>query len=169
MDIEKLIKEIIPPSDYRHRNGFNNSPIIDSLTSEEKGQVEAELIYMLQYETGNNPDTLIVETLAYLKSPKSLSALKNLLENAYDDMTILKIASSIFEISGENDMVNIAISSVKKMDNHKDPYYVYKLTTAFYYLVRFKNPEIDEIIKSYVNHKEYLVSYNAKRALDCPT
>ncbi len=36
MDIKKLFDKIIPPSDYEHRNGFNNIPIIDKLNDSEK-------------------------------------------------------------------------------------------------------------------------------------
>ncbi len=166
MEIEKLINEIIPPSDYEHRAEFNNEPILDKLTANEKRLVEDELICLLLNEADGNIDTLMVETLAYLKSEKSLPVLKSLLKDGIGDMTMLIIASSIFEISGDNKMVDIAISSFKNISRRKDSYYIYGLIPAFYYLAKFKNPEINKIIEEYTNHKEYLVSYNAKRYLD---
>ena len=161
--IEKLIDGIIPyPADYSHRNGFSNNHIIDNLSADEKIEVENALINKL---SEHPEDLLIVETLAYLKSTKSIPALRKLLENSSYDMEKLIIASSMFEINQDNDMVDIAIGAFRQLDNKKDAYYVYKLTSAFYHLAKFNNPAIVEIIKEYVDHKEYLVSYNAKRAL----
>lgn len=165
MDIEKLIGEIIPPSDYQHRNGFNNIPIIDKLTDNEKNQVENVLIDRLLHKTNEEADTLIIETLAYLKSVKALPVLRNLLEHCSIEVVKLRIATSIFEINQDDDMVNIAITSFKKLDNSKDSYYVHKLTSAFFYLIKFNKPEVNELIKKYIDHKEYLLSYNARRAL----
>ncbi len=120
MEIEELIEEIIPPSDYQHRNGFSNEPIIDKLTSKEKALVEDELICLLSKEAGKRIDNLIVETLAYLKSEKSLPFLKKLLEGEVSDMAKLILAISIFEINGEKDMPSVAISSFKKISQRKD-------------------------------------------------
>lgn len=166
MDIDKLVNEVIPPSDYQHRNGFNNIPIIEELTENEKQLLEKALIQKLQSEAEKEIDTLIVDTLAYLKSVASLPVLKNLLEVGNDIVVRLRIATAIFEISQEADMVDIAVSLVKEMDNKKDAYYVYKLTSAFYYLAKFKNEKTKQLIKEYTSHPEYLISYNAKRALE---
>ena len=161
--IEKLIDEIIPyPADYSHRNGFSNTHIIDKLSADEKIEVENALINKL---TEHPDDLLIVETLAYLKSTKSIPALRKLLVNSSYDMEKLIIASSIFEITKDTNLVDIAISAFRQLDNKKDAYYVYKLTGAFYHLAKFNNPAVIEIIREYFDHKEYLVSYNAKRAL----
>ncbi len=48
------------------------------------------------------------------------------------------------------------------MDNKKDAYYVYKLTSAVYHLAKFKNEKTKQLIKEYTSHPEYLISYNAK-------
>ena len=126
MDIEKIIGEIIPPMDYSHRNGFNNIPIIDKLTNNEKKQVENILVNMLSNQAYKEKaykeiDTLIVETLSYLKSLKALPVLKYLLENCFYEIVKLCIATSIFEINHDNDMVDIAVTSFKKIDNNQDP------------------------------------------------
>jgi len=166
MNIDKLVSEVIPPSDYQHRNGFNNIPIIDELTENEKQSLEKALIQKLQSEAGKEIDTLIVDTLAYLKSVASLPALKNLLEVSNDTVVRLRIATAIFEISHDVEMVDIAVSLVKEMDNKTDAYYVYKLTSAFYYLAKFKTEKTKQLIKEYASHPEYLISYNAKQALE---
>ena len=45
--IKDLLTEIIPPSDYQHRNGFSNELIIDSLIETEKTHEEMVLIMSL--------------------------------------------------------------------------------------------------------------------------
>jgi hypothetical protein len=166
MNIDKLVDEVIPPGDYQHRNGFNNIPIIDELTVSEKQLLEKALIQKLQSEAGKEIDTLIVETLAYLKSVASLPMLKNLLQVSNDGVIRLRIATAIFEISQDAEMVDIAVSLVKEMDNKKDAYYVYKLSSAFYYILKFKNEKTKQLIKEYASHPEYLISYNAQQALE---
>lgn len=166
MNIDKLVNEVIPPSDYQHRNGFNNIPIIDELTKDEKQLLEKVLIQKLHSEAEKEIDTLVVETLAYLKSVASLPFLKKLLEVCNDIVIRLRIAAAIFEISQDAEMVDIAVCLVKEMDNKKDAYYVYKLTSAFYYLAKFKNEKTKQLINEYASHPEYLISYNAKQALE---
>jgi len=162
MNTEKLINKIIPPSDYKHRNGFSNTQIIDQLDEKEKKLVEVALINMLMTKTN---DTLIVETLAYLKSVKSLPLLYEFLENCTDIMARIIVSTSIFGINEDYNMISAAIVSFKELDNNKDAYYVYKIISAFYYLIKFKNSDVNSIIEKYVNHKEHLVSYNAKQTL----
>jgi len=73
--VEKLIDQIIPyPDDYSHRNGFSNEHIIDKLNADEKLEVEKGLIDKI---TEHPEDLLIVETLAYMKSTRSIPALRN--------------------------------------------------------------------------------------------
>lgn len=62
-------------------------------------------------------------------------------------------------------MIDIAISLVRKIDNINDAYYVYKLAFTFSYLAKFEVSKINDVIKEYTKHKEYLVSYNAERFL----
>ena len=113
--MKQLIDKIIPPSDSAHRNGFSNTSLIDQINEHEKQQVEDELIYKLLNEA--EADMLVVETLAYMKSQKSLPALKRLLEITSYEMSKIIISSSIFEINQDNDMVEIAITSLKKLPN----------------------------------------------------
>ncbi len=165
MDMNKLINEVIPPSDYQHRNGFNNTQIIEKLSDSEKKLLENSLIQKLQSEKETEIDTLIVETLAYLKSVKSVPILRILLGKCSEIEIRLSIATSIFEINQDIEMVDIAVSSVRQMDNKKDAYYVYQLSKAFDYLAKFNNKKTKQLIEEYTSHPEYLISYNAKQAL----
>jgi hypothetical protein len=67
--------------------------------------LEKALIEKLQSEAGKEIDTLIVDTLAYLKSVASLPVLKNLLAVSNDIVIRLRIATAIFEISQDAKMV----------------------------------------------------------------
>jgi len=163
MEIENKFEKIIPSKDYKHRNGFNNNNIVDNLSQSEKKELEDWLIEKLLID--RELDTLIVETLAYLKSNKALPILNNLLKTSSNEMVKLIISTSIFEISHDNMMVSIAISSLKNIDNINDSYYVFKITSAFYYLIKFNSVDVNNIIREYTHHKEYLISYNAQRAL----
>lgn len=161
MDINKIISEIIPPDDYQHRNGFSNERLIDKLSDEELFKVETELITMLQ----KKPDMLIVETLGYMKSEKSLPALYELLKKSTDGMAKLILVSSIYRINRDKELVEIAISSFKELEKVKDAYYVYRIIPTFYYLSKFQESKTTKLIEEYSKHSEYLISYNAKQAL----
>ena len=164
MDIDRLISEVIPPSDYKHRNGFSNISIIDKLTNSERQNLDTALIEKLSAESEKDLDALVVETLGYLKSINSLPTLYDLVTKKSGE-TQLIIASSIFEINQDMTMIDVALIAAKAIDNEKDSYYVYKLIPSFYYLAKFENAKTNQFIKSYTSHPEYLISYNAKRAL----
>lgn len=161
MDINKIISDIIPPDDYKHRNGFSNEKLIDKLSDDEIFKVETELIMMLQ----KKPDMLIVETLGYMKSEKSLPVLYELLKKSTEGMSKLILASSVYRINKDKELVEIAIASFKEIAEIKDAYYVYRIIPTFYYLVRFQESEITRLIEEYSKHPEYLISYNAKQVL----
>ncbi len=156
MNIKEFISKIIPPNDYGHRNGFNNTQFIDELNEHEKIQVENELILHLQT---NPEDMLIVETLGYLKSKNSLPLLKELLVSTKYEMSKLIIACSIYDINYDNSMLEVAVKSFKNLPN------IYYLPTAFFCLKKFKDPEVNKLIKSYITDKNDFVSNSAKRAL----
>jgi hypothetical protein len=153
--IEQLIKKIIPyPADYSHREGFSNRSIIDNLTSEEKDLVETGLINLLNEHPS---DTLIVETLAYMKSEKALPTLRNLLQRCKHGFDKLSISTSIYDIGKDNEMIDIAIEEFKLLESNDD------IMAAFYYLAKFHNEKTNDLIGKYLDHKNYLISYNAKR------
>ncbi len=155
MDINKIVSEIIPPEDYQHRNGFSNEHLIDKLSDVEKIKIETELINMLLKKT----DMLVVETLAYMRSDKSLPALYELLEILKEEMAKIITATSIFEINQDQKMIEIVKASFKTI---KDKF---QLITAFRYLVRLHDSEISKLIQEYTTNSDYLISYNAKQVL----
>ena len=159
-DINKLLEEIIPPEDYQHRNGFGNEHIILSLSESEKIEVEKRLIEMLK----KKDDTLIGETLAIMKSKKSIQALKERLAITKKSSSKIIWASFINEIEeGDAEMKSIALNEFENVTEK------YTLISIFHYLSRFQDSRIKEKILSYINHEDYLIAYNARTSLGIET
>jgi hypothetical protein len=163
MNKEDIVKQVIPPSDYSHRNGFDNRLVIDKLTDDEKKLLEEGLVEKL----GQHPkDTLIVDSLAYLGSKEAIPFIMELLKNCDDLSLRIFYTAAIFEINGDKSLITPTLSDFALLDNKNDSYYVYKLIDAFDDLIKFKDPVVNQYIQRYTTHKEYLVSYNAKKALE---
>lgn len=155
--VEKLIEEIIPyPADYSHRNGFSNDHIIDKLNSSEKLEVEKALIAKL---SEHPDDLLIVETLTYLNSKDALDSMYKLLTDTKRTETKIVIASCIFQISKDPKMCDLVFEAGKRISDK------YSLISMFYYLAKMNDKRINDLIRQYENHADYLLSYNAKRSL----
>ncbi len=156
MGYPELLAKIIPPNNREYRESFSNETIIDGLNSDEQAYIEDALIDMLSH----SDDLLIVDTLAYMRSKKSVTALISLLSKKHDNqLAPMIIASAIYSIDHDENMIQIAIDCFKK---HKDLYF---LISAFGYLKRFNTERTDSLIREFIVHPEYLVSYNAKRVL----
>ena len=112
--IDRLIEEIIPPADYKHREGFNNNLLIDALNDTEKLEVEICLIIRLKAK----PDTFIIETLGYMKSYKAVDVLTEIMINTQDSVEKLITASSIFNITKNNSLKDIALEASYMIDDH---------------------------------------------------
>ena len=89
-DLKKIMNEIIPVDDYKHRNGFSNHKKVDRLSLEEKSYIEDELIRKLD----DSYDSLIIETLAYMKSIKALPHLYRLLDDDFNALSKIIIAAN---------------------------------------------------------------------------
>jgi predicted secreted Zn-dependent protease len=159
-DINQLLKQIIPPADYQHRNGFSNENIISSLSPKEKIEAEQSLIKMLE----KNDDDLIGETLTILKSKNSLPALRKRLEFAKNPSSRIIWASYINEINGgDEEMKNIALKEFEHVTEK------YRLISTFHYLSRFQDSRINAMIKTFINDNDYLIAYNARTSIGIDT
>ncbi len=157
MNNPELIDKILPPNNYEHREGFSNHQIIDDLDIVERIYLEDELINML---LDGVDDQLIIETLGYMKSKKSIPVLIDILERKPNSrIAPIVIASAIYNINHDERMIDIAIEDFRKHQRKFD------LIWGFCYLKKFKNEKANNVIREYVEHPEFLVSYNAKRAL----
>ena len=159
-NIEHLLKELIPPSDYQHRNGFSNEHIVLSLTENEKLEVERNLIQMLE----KKEDDLIGETLTLMKSINSLSTLRKRLDLSKSPTMKIIWASYINKIkSGDEEMKEIALNEFDKVSEK------YSRTGVFHHLATFYDSRINDKIRNYINHKDYLTAYNARTSLGIDT
>ncbi len=159
-DIKFLITKIIPPEDYQHRNGFGNEHIIDSLSENEKHEVEQELIRLLK----TSSDSLIAETLAYLKSKDSLPILKAKLNTAVNPIDRIYLAKSIFKINKDDlKMKDIAFEEFQKIKGE------FNLIGVFHLVIHFQDERINSILKNFVDDRRYLVAYNARICLGMDT
>ena len=159
-NIDQLLKEIIPPEDYQHRNGFDNEHIILSLSEKEKVEVEERLIEMLKQKD----DILIGETLSIMKSKNSLEQLRERLELTKKSASKIIWASFINEIeNGNEEMKSIALNEFENVTEK------YTLISTFHYLSRFQDSRIKEKVLSFINHKDYLIAYNARASLGMET
>ena len=156
------INKIIPPADRDHREGFSNEHLVNELTSEEKLELEDILIQMLSAR--KEVDTLITETLAYLKSEKAIPEMIQASTRCDSEICRLSVYSSIFVINEDSSLVELAVSCFKKIEK-KILFRNYLLIDAFYYLSIYNTAKTSKLIEPYINHKDFLVSYNAKRSL----
>jgi len=159
-NIDQLLDDLIPPSDYQHRNGFSNAHILLSLTENEKKEVERNLIEMLE----KTDDGLIGETLAIMKSTDSLPTLKKRLNSAESPTSKIIWATFINEIKdGDEEMKLIALNELDEVTEK------YSQILIFHYLSRFMDSRINEKIRGFINHKDYLTAYNARTSLGIDT
>ncbi len=154
-DLSEIMRELIPQNDYHHRNGFSNHKIVDKLSLEEKSYIEDELIRKLD----DSYNSLIIETLAYVKSIKALPLLYRLLDDDFSALSKILIATSIFGINNDLKMIDIVICNFECLED------AYQQICAFYYLNQFENEKTNHIIYSLIDCSNELVAYNAKRAL----
>jgi hypothetical protein len=156
MDIKNKLEKIIPPDDFQHRYEFSNQHMIDELDIHEKKEIEDLLIKKLYLHPG---DTLIIETLSYMRSEKAIPAMRISLENCEIPIQKIIISVSIYKINNENKMIDIAIDAFKQLYNKWD------LVIVFSYLKGFNDRRINDLIKEYIDNPDFLISHNAKRAL----
>lgn len=156
--MKKLIDKIIPPNEYKFRNGFTNHYIINSLDNDEKVEIEKELLELLKKKL--NEDLLIIETLSYLKSRDSLYLLSNIQKIEDNPLNKIILSNCIYAINGDTNMIDDSYEAFQKINND------YEKITAFYYLKQFNVEKTNDIIKKYFTNENYLLAYNARLVLE---
>ncbi|WP_435263472.1 hypothetical protein [Tenacibaculum sp. nBUS_03] len=157
-DIEKLIKEIIPPLTRDEREGFTNDKIITGLNEQEFLAVEKRLIEELE----EKDDLLIGQTLVAMESKNALITLLKRLEKKDSHFEKISWAALINDLKrGDSEMEKTAFEQFEKLE------FIYAVQgSIFMDLIKFNSPRINERIEKYVNHKYDLVSHNAKMVLN---
>lgn len=131
--------------------------LLDNLSPDEQSTAEAELI-----EAADTRDTWPILGLAHIKSAKALPRLYGLLGKGSPAFTITT-AYAIFRINEDPAMIPLVLQALPHINNQ------YELIDLLYLLPAFKDTQITGLLQAYRNHKEYLVAYNATRALGLPT
>jgi hypothetical protein len=130
---------------------------LDNLTPNELKTAEAELI-----RSANLGDTWQIIGLGHIRSTDALPTLYSLLDKSNKRMKVT-IAHSIFQICQDPKMIDIVLEEVPKITNQ------YELIDILYLLAAFKDERVTVLLKGFRDHQEYLVAYNATRALGLPT
>ncbi len=157
-NIEKLIKEIIPPPTLEEREGFTNDKIIAGLNKEEFLAVEKRLIHELE----ENDDLLIGQTLVEMKSENALPVLLTRLKKKDSHFEKITWAALINDLKkGDSEMEKIAFEEFEKLE------FIYAVQGCIFMdLIKFNSPRINRRIEEFVDHKYDLVAIHAKKALN---
>ena len=126
--------------------------ILDKLTSDEKVIAEKELINVIEKEPW------AIKGLAKLKSEKALDRLYSLLTKEELGLKI-EAAHAIYLICQDEKMVDIFLEEIPKQ------IYWVVLAEMLSRLSDFRDDRIIDLLKNYCGHKDFLVSHNAKKAL----
>jgi len=130
---------------------------LDKLSSDELKTAEADLI-----KSANVGDTWPIIGLGHIKSTQALPTLYNLLDKSKKGFKVT-IAYAIFQICQDQKMIDIVLDELPKTTSQ------YELIDVLYMLPAFKDDKITRLLNDYCDHKEYLVAYNATRALGLST
>lgn len=131
--------------------------LLDKLSAEELKKAEIELI-----KSADTSDSWPIIGLGHIKSTGSLPKLYKLLARSNRKMRVV-IAHSIFQICGDKRMIDIVLEEVPLITNF------YELIDIVYMLPSFKDERITTMLNHFRIHKDYLVAYNATRALGLST
>ncbi|SMD37006.1 hypothetical protein SAMN04488029_3187 [Reichenbachiella faecimaris] len=131
--------------------------LLDNLNSDELRVAENELIAI-----ADTKDDWPIKGLGHIKSEKSLPKLYELLKRSKKLMKVT-IAEAIYQICGDEQMINIALTETPKISNE------FALIDVMYTLSKFQDGRVKNLLNDYRNHTKYLVAYNATQALGLPT
>jgi len=150
-------KEFLGANTWAQRKDGVPLDVLDNLTPDELNTAEAELI-----KSANLGDTWQIIGLGHIKSKDALPTLYSLLDKSNKGMKVT-IAYSIFQICQDQKMIDIVLEEVPKTTNQ------YELIDVLYMLPAFKDELVTALLNAFRDHKEYLIAYNATRAMGLPT
>lgn len=158
---ERFVREYLEAKSWAERKDGVPVEIIDELTSEEKEKAEAELIKRLSIQ-----DDWAAIGLGYMKSAKAAPVLYDLLPKASGSVKA-EIATALWKICGDEEMLQVVLNlSQPSSSSRLSPYYKFKQIKIIYCLAQFPQSEARARLEELTDDEQYLVSYNAKRALE---
>ena len=131
--------------------------LLDNLTGSELELAEKAMIDHI-----SSGDPWAIEGLGYIKSTLALPTLYKLLPKSRK-ATKLRIAHAIYRICGDISMTDLVLKEVPSIKTQPE------LIEVLYMLPEFKDERVNLLLQGYREHKEYLIAYNATRALGLPT
>ena len=136
--------------------------LLDALTPDDKSQAEDELISRLSSWRDSWP----IVGLGHLGSKKALPRLYALLPKAFGAIKA-EIALAIWKISHDEEMLEVVLkcsrrSTISLLTGSG----TFKLIDVEYCLAQFPQAKAKERLSELTNDSDYLVSYNANRALE---
>lgn len=150
-------KEFLNANTWPQRKDGVPLDLLDKLSPDELAIAEEELIQKLDLR-----DDWPIQGLGHIRSKKSLPKLYQLLDQSDKGMKV-SLAHSIFQISGDQDMINIVLTEMPRLNHWTE------IIDKLYLLPTFKDEKLDEMLNQYREHGNYLVAYNATRAMGLPT
>jgi hypothetical protein len=150
-------KEFLGADSWEQRKDGVPLYLLDAMSADELQIAEGEMIRAL-----GPGDGWPVSGLGHIRSQQALPSLYALLPETAKGMKIT-IAHAIFQISGDQKMIDIALEEISGISN------VYELIRILHFLAGFKDERTTAALHRYRNHEEYLVAYNATRYLGLPT
>ncbi len=131
--------------------------LLDNLTRAELDIAEKEMIDHI-----SSGDPWPIEGLGYIKSTLALPTLYKLLSKN-SKTAKLRIAHAIYRICGDPAMADLVLKEVPSIKAQSE------LIDVLYMLPEFKDERVNQLLQGYREHNEYLIAYNATRALGLPT
>lgn len=130
--------------------------LLDKLSESELKTAEKELI-----EATGPGDSWPIIGLGHIKSTNALPVLYKLLTESSKSYKVT-IAHSIFQICGDQKMIEIALEETPGINQWT------ALIDILYMLPDFKDERVDQMLNDFCYHSDHLIQYNARRASGLP-
>jgi hypothetical protein len=157
---QRFVREYLEATSIERRDGAPIE-ILDKLTSKEKEKAEEELIKRL-----NIRDDWAAIGLGHIKSTKAVPKLYGLLPKAFGSVKA-QIATALWKICGDEKMLKVVLKlSQPSFFSWLNPFHEFKQIDIIYCLAEFPQSEAKARLEELTEDRKYLVSYNAKRALE---
>lgn len=155
--LDAFRKAFIHPQNWEgYKEGIRHD-LLDNLSSSEKAIAIKELIGSVP--AGN---TRAISALIHLHAQEALPVLLERLFNASGVEKVM-ITRAVYALSSDANMISLAVNETRRMETP------YQLLEIMYELAAFRNEETNALLQQFQSHPDYLVRYNATRALGLPT
>ncbi len=156
-NLEEFRNEYLKANTWAQRKEGAPLYLLDNLTPEEVKTAEREMIKAL-----SPGDSWPILGLGHLKSKDALSKLYKLLDKS-EKYVKVAVAHSIFQICRDEKMIDVVLDATTKTSHWSE------LVDIIYLLPGFQNEKVIKMLNDFRHHEDYLVAYNATRALGLPT